>query len=164
MKDGLKTIFDAIDGISNKTGKALSLLIFLMMIITTVEVVSRYAFNYPTSWVWPINRQLFGIFILAAGVYTMSKEAHIRVEILYDRFSPRMKLIARWIALGSFLCFMVALVLQGARMGWNSLIVREKLTGAFPIPLYPLKILIPIAAFLFLLEGLVVFFRHNRKH
>jgi TRAP-type mannitol/chloroaromatic compound transport system permease small subunit len=163
MKNGLKATFEVIDGVSKKTGKAISLLIFLMMIITTVEVVSRYVFNYPTSWVWPINRQLFGIFILAAGVYTMAKEAHIRVEILYDRFSPRMKLISRWIGLGSFLCFMVALVLQGARMGWNSLIVREKLTGAFPIPLYPLKILIPIAAFLFLLEGLVVFFRNNHK-
>jgi TRAP-type mannitol/chloroaromatic compound transport system permease small subunit len=46
-------------------------------------------------------------------------------------------------------------------MGWNSLMAREKLTGAFPIPLYPLKLLIPIAAFLFLLEGIAVFSRGN---
>ena len=161
MMKKMKAFFKVIDAISEKMGKALSLLIFLMMVITTIEVVGRYVFNHPTIWVWPINRQLFGVFILFAGIYTMSKADHIRVEILYDHFPPKMKLIARWIAMGAFLCFMVALVLQGSRMGWNSLMVREKLTGAFPIPLYPLKLLIPIAAFLFLLEGIAVFSRGN---
>jgi TRAP-type mannitol/chloroaromatic compound transport system permease small subunit len=94
----------------------------------------------------------------------MSKEAHIRVEIVYDHFPPKMKMMARWIAMAAFLCFMVALVLQGSRLGWNSLIVREKLTGAFPIPLYPLKLLIPITAFLFLLEGIVIFSRGNKQN
>jgi len=163
MTKGLNSIFNVIDTISEKTSKAVSLLIFLMMIITTVEVVGRYLFNHPTVWVWPINRQLFAVFILFAGIYTMCKGAHIRVEILYDHFPPKMKKIARQIAMATFLCFMVALVLQGSRMGWNSLIAREKLTGAFPIPLYPLKLLIPIAAFLFLLEGIVVFVRENNK-
>jgi TRAP-type mannitol/chloroaromatic compound transport system permease small subunit len=159
----VKALFKVIDAISEKTGKVISLLIFLMMVITTIEVVGRYVFNHPTVWVWPINRQLFGVFILFAGIYAMSKGDHIRVEILYDHFPPKMKLIARWIAMGAFLCFIVALVLQGSRMGWNSLMAREKLTGAFPIPLYPLKLLIPIAAFLFLLEGIAVFSRGNKE-
>ena len=163
MTDRIKSIFNVIDSISEKTGRVACLLIFIMMIITTVEVVSRYVFNHPTMWVWPINRQLFGVFILFAGIYTMHKNDHIRVEILYDHFPPKLKLAARWIAMGAFLCFMVALVLQGSRMGWNALIVREKLTGAFPIPLYPLKLLIPIAAFLFLLEGIVIFYRRMKK-
>ena len=163
MVDRIKSIFKVIDGISERIGRVVCLLIFIMMIITTVEVVSRYVFNYPTMWVWPINRQLFGVFILFAGIYTMHKNDHIRVEILYDHFPPKLKSAARWISMGAFLCFMVALVLQGSRMSWNALMVREKLTGAFPIPLYPLKLLIPITAFLFLLEGIVVFYRRIKK-
>jgi len=163
MSKRSKSVLNVIDSISEKTSKAVSLLILLVMAITTVEVVGRYVFNHPTSWVWPLNRQIFGVFILFAGIYAMSKGDHIKVEIFYDHFPPRMKKTARWIAMAAFICFMVALVLQGSRMGWNSLIVREKLTGAFPIPLYPLKLLIPIAAFLFMLEGIVVFFRENNK-
>jgi len=159
----LSAFFRFIDRVSQKSGRVACLLIFVMMVITTVEVVARYAFNHPTLWVWPINRQLFGIFILFAGIYTMSKEDHIRVEILYDHFPPRMKRIARYFAMTCFFCFLVALILQGAKMGWNSLIVKEKLTGAFPIPLYPLKMLIPVAALLFLLEGIAVFSRPNNK-
>jgi TRAP-type mannitol/chloroaromatic compound transport system permease small subunit len=48
MTKKVNSIFNAIDAISEKTGKAISLLILLMMVITTVEVVGRYAFNYPT--------------------------------------------------------------------------------------------------------------------
>lgn len=162
MVKKVELILNVVDAISEKTGKAISLLIFLMMVITTVEVVGRYVFNHPTLWVWPINRQLFGVFILFAGIYTMSKGAHIRVEILYEHFPPKMKMIARWIAMATFLCFMVALVLQGSLMGWNSVMARERATGAFPIPLYPLKLLIPIVAFLFLLEGIAVFSRDNK--
>lgn len=163
MADKIKTIFNAIDAACEKMGKVVSLLIFIIMIITTVEVVARYAFNHPTLWVWPINKQLFGLFILFAGIYTMHKNDHIRVEIFYDHFPPRLKSIARWIALGCFLIFIIALILQGSRMAWMSWSVKEKLSGAFRFPVYPLKILIPVAAFLFVLEGIVVFFRKNNS-
>lgn len=161
MTDKIRVWFKRVDTSCEKMGKVVSLLIFIMMIITTVEVVSRYVFNHPTMWVWPINKQLFGLFILFAGIYTMHKDDHIKVEIMYDLFSPRMKSIARYTAITSFLLFMVALILQGARMAWNAWLVKEKLTGAFRFPVYPLKILIPVAAFLFLLEGIIVFSRKN---
>ena len=161
MTDKVKKCFKTIDTYCEKMGKVVSLLIFVMMIITTMEVVSRYLFNHPTMWVWPINKQLFGLFILFAGIYTMHKDDHIKVEILYDLFSPRMKSIAKYTALASFLLFMIALILQGSRMAWNAWLVKEKLTGAFRFPVYPLKILIPVTAFLFLLEGIIVFSKKN---
>ena len=163
MPDKIKNAFQMIDTVCSKIGKVVCLLIFFMMIITTVEVISRYAFNYPTIWVWPINRQLFGLFILFAGIFTMHKRDHIRVEILYDHFPPRLKSIARWIALACFLIFIIALISQGLRMAWMSLMVKEKLSGAFKFPVYPLKVLIPITAFLFMLEGIAVFSRKNNK-
>jgi TRAP-type mannitol/chloroaromatic compound transport system permease small subunit len=163
MTEKIKSAFHMIDNGCEKIGKAVCLLIFFMMIITTVEVISRYVFNHPTMWVWPINRQLFGLFILFAGIYTMHKKDHIRVEILYDHLSPRMKSIARCIALACFLIFIIALILQGSRMAWMSWAAKERLSGAFQFPVYLLKILIPIAAFLFMLEGIVVFSRNNNK-
>ena len=161
MAHKINRFFCAVDAICEKTGRAVCLLICLIMVTTTVEVVARYVFNHPTLWVWPTNRQLFGIFILFAGIYTMYKNGHIRVEILYDHFPPRLKSIARWVAMVSFLLFMVALILQGARMGWNALMAGETATGAFPIPLFPLKLLIPLTALLFLLEGMAAFSRNK---
>lgn len=154
MSKARKFFTGRVEAISEKTGKIVCYLILVIMAITTWEVVSRYVFNQPTLWVWPINRQLFGVFILIAGAYTMSKEGHIRVEILYDFFPPAMKTFARWTTLVCLVLFLGVLIWQGALMGWNSWKVGEVASGAFRIPLYPLKLLIPLAIFLFLLEGI----------
>jgi TRAP-type mannitol/chloroaromatic compound transport system permease small subunit len=148
--------------ITETISKPASLLVFAMMVITSTEVIGRYVFNTPTTWAWPLNRQVFGVFILVAGAFTMFKGEHIRIEILYDHFPPKLKLIARGIALACFGLFMGVLVWQGSWMGWNSLMMREKLAGAFRMPLYPFKILIPVGAFLFLLQGIVVLSKREK--
>lgn len=159
LKSGLSRFFDLVEATVEKTSKVLSLLIVAIMVVTTWEVVSRYVFNHPTYFAWPINRQLFGIFILIAGAYTMSIGGHIRIEIFYEHFPPKVKLAARCLAFACFATFLVVLVWQGSWMGWNSLTSAERLPGAFRIPLYPFKLLIPLGALIFLLEGLAVFFR-----
>jgi TRAP-type mannitol/chloroaromatic compound transport system permease small subunit len=159
MAKGVKFVFNLIDTFTQKTSKPAGLLIFFMMVVTVTEVVARYVFNHPTTWVWPINKQLFGLFILFAGLYTTYKGGHIRIEILYDHFPPKIKSIARLIALACLICFMGVLVWQSAWMGLNALKVKELSAGAFRMPLYPLKLLIPAFAFLILLQGIAVFIR-----
>jgi TRAP-type mannitol/chloroaromatic compound transport system permease small subunit len=70
-----------------------------------------------------------------------------------------LKTVARWVGLLAFISFMGVLVWQGAWMGWNSLMMNEKAAGAFRIPWYPFKLMIPTVAFLFLLEGIAAFRR-----
>ena len=151
-----------ISRITEKISKPASLLVFIMMLITSTEVIGRYVFNHPTTWAWPLNRQIFGVFILVAGTFAMFRGEHIRIEILYDHFPPKFKSIARWTSLACFVLFMGVLVWQGSWMGWNSLMMREKLAGAFRMPLYPFKILIPLGAFLFLLQGIVVLSKREK--
>lgn len=158
----MKKIANFIDMISEKAGLAFSYLTLVMMSIISFEVLSRYLFNSPTKWAWLTCKQLFGLFILFAGVYAMAKKAHIRIEIFYIHFSPKIKFISKMISLAFFAFFMVCLIHQGSWMAFESLAVREKATGLFPMPLYPLKLLIPLVAILFLLEGIVIFTKKNK--
>lgn len=150
-----------IDRISNKIGEIVSLLIIVIMFFTTIEVVLRYVFSSPTIWVWPLNRQIFGVYILIAGIYAMSKNEHIRIEVFYNLFSKKIKFISYIVSTVFFTGFMSVIVWQGVWMGKNSWIVGEKASGAFPIPLYPLKMLIPLAGLLFLVEGICIFTRNR---
>lgn len=159
MSQGLKQIADFIDAASNRMGHIFCYLVFVLMLITTLDVIARYAFNNPLIWGWTLSRLLFGVFILFAGIFTMCKRMHIRIEIIYDRFPPRFKLLSRIISMACFVIFMGVLVWQSAWMGWNSMMIAEKAAGTFRIPIYPFKMLIPILAFFFLLEGIVILSR-----
>ncbi len=159
MAKGIKLLFSLVDAFTQKTSKPASLLVFFMMVVTATEVIARYVFNNPTNWAWSVNKQLFGLFILFAGVYTTSKSGHIRIEILYDHFPPRIQYIVRLIALAALISFMGVLVWQGSWMGWNAWVVKEVSARAFRIPLYPFKLLIPVFAFLFLVQGIAVFIK-----
>jgi TRAP-type mannitol/chloroaromatic compound transport system permease small subunit len=159
MLKAAKIFFDRIDFVAEKAAKITCYLVFVIMLITAMDVIARYAFNRPLLWGWLLNRQLFGVFILFAGVYTLFKGEHIRIEILYDHFPRGIKTVARWIGLLAFISFMAVLIWQSAWMGWNSFAMKEKAAGAFRIPWYPFKLLIPVVAFLFLLEGIAAFRR-----
>ena len=154
MGQNIKRFFSLVDTVTDKIGKTVSLLIVLMMVITVTEVIARYVFNNPTIWAWPINRQLFGVFILFGGAYTLLYGGHIRIEVLYIRFPAKIRAIARLIALACFLTFLGVLLWQSSLMAGISLVSGERASGTFNIPLYPFKTIIPIAAFLFLLEGI----------
>jgi TRAP-type mannitol/chloroaromatic compound transport system permease small subunit len=157
----LKAFLSLIDTISDKSGKVVCYAVFLIMVITTWEIIGRDILNVSVVWGWTVNKQLFAVFILFGGVYALSKDAHIRIEILYTFFPSKLKTIVKVIAFVNFAIFMGVLIWQCSWMGINSLKMKQVATGSFQLPLYPLKLLIPIVSVLFLLEGVVVFFKHE---
>ena len=132
-------------------GNGTCLLLLAIMGITCYEVVSRYLFNAPTTWAWLINRQLFGVYMLAGGAYALVQGSHIRIEILHDRFPAPARAMVRCLTLLASCIFLCALIWKGSVMGLEALRSGERATGTFPLPLYPLKLCIPVGALLFLL-------------
>ncbi|MBW1996776.1 MAG: TRAP transporter small permease subunit [Deltaproteobacteria bacterium] len=164
MPGQIQKIFNLIDSITEKINKPASLLVMVIMGCISFEVISRYVFNRPTNWVWPISRQLFSLFILVSGVYAMAREDHIRIEIIYDFFPAWMKQFVRILSIFCILVFLGVLVWQSAWMAWDSILTGETNPGSFRIlPLYPIKSLIPIFSFLFLLQGVSVLCRRKKS-
>ena len=152
-----------IDTLTEKIGRGISLLSLPIMIIIATEVVSRYFFNHPTRWAWTLSTHLFGVLSLFGGAYALLHERHIRVDILYDRFGPRLKLLSHIFTAICFILFIGILVWQGYEMARTSIENREVIRGIIRFPIYPLKTLIPIASFLFLLQGISIFLRYRKK-
>lgn len=163
MGEKFEIVFKAIDTFSEKAGRAVSLLVIVLMAIVVGGVIARYVFGAPFIWAFPLNRQIFGVFILFAGVYALLTNTHLRVEILYTRFRPRMKFYIGLLDLAAFLVFMGVLIWQSGWMAGNSLMNRELSQGIPKIPLYVIKTFIPVVAVLFLLQGISTFFRKGKN-
>jgi len=158
-KESRKRSAEAFLNFNQKLCTGVSVVVFLFMAITMIAVIARYVFNHPLVWTWLTNRLLFGVFILFAGIFAMLERAHIRIEIFYEHFPPKMKRLSKVVTLISFVIFMGTLVWQAAWMGMNSLKMHENSPGAFHIPIYPFKLLVPVAALLFFVVGFVVFLK-----
>jgi TRAP-type mannitol/chloroaromatic compound transport system permease small subunit len=159
MRNKINTFFRYIEIASDKSGKFISLLVLVMMLIVVIGVILRYVFHVGFIWALPLNRQLFGVFILFGGAYAMLSNRHLRIEILYNRFSPRIKFYARLLNLLGFLALMGILIWQTGLIGISSVSVREVSQGTPKVPLYTIKALIPLISILFLLQGIASFFR-----
>ena len=147
----MNAFINGVTRVIQKAGDLASLLILAIMAVVTYEVVSRYAFNHPTSWAWVINKQLFGVFVLLAGGYTLIHKSHIRIEMLYDRFPPAMKTVIRWLTLLAALLFLGSLLWKSTVMGLEAWDTKELNMWVFKLPLYPLKLFMPMATVLFIL-------------
>lgn len=152
-----------IDNATEKTGRAISFLALPIMLLIALEVVARYFFNSPTRWAWPVSTHLFGVLSLFGGAYALLHGRHIRVEILFDHFGTRLRLLSYTLTAICFLLFIVLLVWQGYVSAEMSVGNREVIRGIIRFPVYPLKVLVPIAAFLFLLQGIAIFLRRIKK-
>ncbi len=158
----MKKIAEKIEAFIDKVGSLASYLILAILAFITYEVISRYAFNAPTNWVWPISKQFFGVFVIVGGSYTLIHKQHIRIEVLYDRYPPMMKTIIRWLTLLASLIFLGALLWKGGAMGLDAWETKEKAVGLFRLPLYPLKMFIPVGVAMYILGCLVFFSRKDK--
>jgi len=156
-------ISQGLEWIIDRTGKWVSLLILVIMVTTSYEVISRYLFNRPTVWVWLVNKQIFGVFVMTAGSYTLVQKSHIRIEMFYDSFSRGLKVFIQWLTLLAATCFLGSLLWKSWIMGYEAFKNGEVATGVFRLPLYPLKLYMPLGTLLFLLGCFVVFTRKSSR-
>lgn len=155
----MKRIAKRIESFIDKVGGLASYLILAILAFITFEVVSRYVFNAPTNWVWLMSKQFFGVFVIIGGSYALIHKQHIRIEVFYDRYPPLMKTIIRWLSLLGAMIFLGALLWKGGAMGLDAWQMKEKAIGMFKLPLYPLKMSIPVGVALYILGCLVFFSR-----
>ena len=148
-----------VDRVNDRVGKAVAWLIVIIMVIVTVEVVLRYVFNRPTIWAWDINIQLAAAMALFGAGYTLLQNAHVKVDVLILRLSSRNRAILDLVTSSLFFICIGALVWKGGEQGIRSINNLELMNTLLHPPIYPLKMAVPVAAFLLLLQGVAKFMR-----
>jgi TRAP-type mannitol/chloroaromatic compound transport system permease small subunit len=152
----MQKILLAVDRISTWVGQLFAWLIVLLTLLICWEVFSRYALNKPHGWVLDAQIILYGTLFMMAGAYTLAKNNHVRGDVLYGFFKPSTQ---AWVDLILYIVFFLPGVFAMAWAGWtfaaDAVAIREQTFSADPLPIYPFKAIIPIAAFMLLAQGLV---------
>ena len=105
----LRQLARRIDAFQERVGRGVSWLMLAMVVVVFYDVISRYLFNRSTVFVQELEWWLFGMVYLLAAGYTMLHNEHVRVDILYSKWSPRKQAWADFILL--FVMFFPACLL-----------------------------------------------------
>lgn len=146
-----------IDKLSTRVGQAFAWAIVLLTALISWEVFSRYVLGAPHAWVFDVMLMLYGVLFMMAGAYTLSKNGHVRGDVLYGFFPPRVQAgfdLVLYIVF--FIPGVVALAWAGYSFAAESWAIKEHSSiMADGPPIYHFKTFIPIAGTLLLLQGLV---------
>jgi TRAP-type mannitol/chloroaromatic compound transport system permease small subunit len=156
----VRTVVALIDTFSEWSGKAVAWLIVPLMGGLTWEVVARYGFEAPTVWAYDLAYMLYGsLFLLGAG-YTLRRGAHIRTDFLYEKLSVRGRGIIDAIGYLVFFFTPLGFFLWAAwDEGARSWLIGEKADSPWRPPIYPLKLVIPLALALLFVQGIAEFLK-----
>ena len=153
----MQKILFSIDKFSTWVGQAFSWLIVALTLLVSWEVISRRFFDSPHAFTFDVMIMMYGTLFMMAGAYTLSKNGHVRGDVLYGFFTPRTQAgLDLMLYLLFFIPGIVALVWAGYYFAADSWAIKEhsSVTADGP-PLYHFKTVIPLAGALILLQGLV---------
>ncbi|MEE9255741.1 MAG: TRAP transporter small permease subunit, partial [bacterium] len=158
-------ILHFIDKISMWVGHAFGWCILVLTFAVSYEIFVRKAFRAPTAWAFDISYIMYGALFMMAGAYTLSRDGHVRGDVVYRLLPTRAQ---AWVELILYFVFffpgILALIFAGydyAAESWSFFPYgfsgpRGEISINSPagVPVSPLKTILPVSAAFLLLQGI----------
>lgn len=154
----IKKLCNIICAVNEKTGQVVGTVTIVIMIVTVYEIIARYVFNHPTVWAWDLNAMCLLFLGVVAGGCSVLHNVHVRIDVVYVHFPPKVKALADMITSSLFFLTFAILMLYGSKAFITSYIVHEvRMESSWNPILWPIMLTLPIGALLFLLQGVAEF-------
>ncbi len=127
------------------------ILLLYCMFLGVTDVFLRYVLNSPSLWISSTVQVAMVMLACVGGAYALNDDAFVKLDLFYANFTDRKKAICDIITVVFTLMFLVVLVWKGWHAGMMSLKMKQVTPTSIPIPIYPLKIFIPISGVVMLL-------------
>jgi TRAP-type mannitol/chloroaromatic compound transport system permease small subunit len=156
MRTAVRSILGGVDALSTWSAKGIAWACFVMVLVIAYDVVLRYLFRAPTVWQYDVSYMLGGSIIILGAGYVHQQRKHVRVDILYNSFSPRTRLVID--VCFTLLCFfplVSGLIYASAQHAIHAYRVLEFSEVGFWRPrMWPFRSVIPIGLGVLWLQGL----------
>jgi TRAP-type mannitol/chloroaromatic compound transport system permease small subunit len=147
-------ITDAIESVNVRVGEFVAYWAVISVFVYYYEVIARFWFNSPTNWVHESMFLMYGMQYMLSGAYAYKEDQHVRVDVLYVKFSPRGKAIADIVTSVFFFIFIGTMLWTGWRFAADAVNLGEVSFTEWAVQYWPVKLTIPIGAALLLLQGI----------
>jgi TRAP-type mannitol/chloroaromatic compound transport system permease small subunit len=158
----LLRLADALEAVTDLIGRAAAWVTLLLVLLVTFNVASRYLFSWGTVWLQEAEWHLLAVIALFGITYTLRHGEHVRVDMLYERMTPRSQHLVD--CLSALVLVVVALLVIRFSLNYvgQSLRTGEMSPDPGGLPArYVLKALIPAGFAVLILQAAAMALRHG---
>jgi TRAP-type mannitol/chloroaromatic compound transport system permease small subunit len=145
-----------IDRLNQFLGKIASIMILLSCVVSATNALLRYSLDMSNNWPLELQWYLFAAAVMLGASYTLKRNEHVRVDVIYSQLSDRGRL---YVDLFGLMVFLMPACILFAYLSWTSLfypswLVSEHSLNAGGLLRYPIKFVVPFGFFMLSLQGL----------
>jgi TRAP-type mannitol/chloroaromatic compound transport system permease small subunit len=148
-----------VDAVNRVVGRFAMYLIFAMMGVLLYSSITK-TFFIPPLWALETAQFAMVAYYLLGGGYSMQLRAHVRMDLLYSRWSDRTKAVVDAITALLLIFYLVLLLYGGYSSTHYALQYGETSYSAWAPAMAPIKIIMCIGIALMLLQAIATFFRN----
>lgn len=148
-----------VDAINRRIGRSVMYLIFFMMGILVYSTIARIFFGVSPIWVVEMAQMTMAAYYLVGGGYSMQLDAHVRMDLLYGRWSPRRQAFSDTLTAVFLIFYLVILLYGGVSSAHYALEYDQRNYSAWAPLMAPIKVIMAFGILLMLLQALAIFFR-----
>jgi TRAP-type mannitol/chloroaromatic compound transport system permease small subunit len=159
MPKPIRAYVRGVDALNGAIGYVVMYLIFAMMGVLLFGSVSRYVFNIPFLWIVEMAQFLMAAYYLLGGGYSMQLDAHVRMDVLYERWPPRTRSFIDSITAFCLVFYLMFLLYGGYSSTAYAYKYGQTNYSAWAPLMWPIKAVMTVGIFLMLLQAFSIFFK-----
>lgn len=163
MPNAIKTYVKWVDAINQRVGRFALYLVFGMMGLLLFASISRTFFNVPFVWVMEMAQFTMAAYYLLGGGYSMQLKAHVRMDVLYERWSEKTQAKVDIFTSGFLIFYLVVLLYGAISSTVYAIEYGQRNYSTWGPPMAPIKIIMTIGILLMLLQAIATFFKDLAK-
>jgi TRAP-type mannitol/chloroaromatic compound transport system permease small subunit len=151
----LLSLSRVVDAANERLSVIADSLVLLSCLISAGNAFSRYAFSISSNAWLEIQWYMFAALVMLGASYTLKKNEHVRVDIVYTNLPTRAQI---WVDIGGTLLFLLPATMIMSYLSWpvfhNSWVENEMSGNAGGLVRWYVKIFLPLGFALLSLQGL----------
>jgi TRAP-type mannitol/chloroaromatic compound transport system permease small subunit len=155
----MRKFITAIEWVSLWAGKASSWLILPVIFVVAFEITARYVFQRPTIWAVETMIYLGAVIYVMAAAWTLLERRHVKIDMVYEKFSPRVRAVMDSITFLFFALYIGMLLWASSKYALRSVKMLEMSDSPWRPPLWPMKVFLVLGVLLVLFQGIAKFIR-----
>lgn len=148
-----------VEVVNRTVGRFAMYMIFIMMGVLLFSSISRGVFDVSHIWVVEMAQMTMAAYYILGGAYSMQLDSHVRMDLLYGKWSLRTRAIVDLITGCCLMFYLVFLLYGGLSSTQYAIEYGQKNYSAWAPPMAPIKVVMTFGIAMMLLQVLATFFK-----